>query len=294
MSDTIESLRRKIGSAADLQSVVRAMKAMAATAISQYENAVRSLDGYDKTVQLGLAACFRGAAAEHAVQPQIPVKAGIGAIVFGSDQGLVGQFNESIVAHALNELQSMAGPKVIWSVGARLNARLEDAGLQVRRCFALPNSINGITPLVSHILVEIETLRHREGLEKVYLFHNEPKSAAVYNPATQRLLPLDAIWLRDITAIEWPTSNLPQVFDSRSETLSACLQEYFFVSLFRACAESLASENSSRLTAMQRAEENIEALLEGLNQNYHHQRQSSIDEEMFDLVAGSDTLICSA
>jgi F-type H+-transporting ATPase subunit gamma len=63
-----------------------------------------------------------------------------------------------------------------------------------------------------------------------------------------------------------------------------------FVSLFKACAESLASENTSRLEAMQRAEKNIGELLDGLSRKYHQLRQSSIDEELFDVVAGFEAL----
>ena len=59
MSDTAVSLRRKIASAGDLESVVRTMKAMAASSISQYEQAVRALDDYYRAVELGLAASFR-------------------------------------------------------------------------------------------------------------------------------------------------------------------------------------------------------------------------------------------
>ncbi|MBH2009837.1 MAG: F0F1 ATP synthase subunit gamma, partial [Xanthomonadaceae bacterium] len=59
MSDTTASLGRKIGTAGDLQSVVRTMKAVAASSITQYENAVRALDDYYRTVQLGLVACLR-------------------------------------------------------------------------------------------------------------------------------------------------------------------------------------------------------------------------------------------
>ena len=55
MSDTSASLRRKIASAGELESVVRTMKAMAASSIGQYENAVYSLDDYYRSVQLGLA-----------------------------------------------------------------------------------------------------------------------------------------------------------------------------------------------------------------------------------------------
>jgi F-type H+-transporting ATPase subunit gamma len=60
--------------------------------------------------------------------------------------------------------------------------------------------------------------------------------------------------------------------------------------LFKACAESLASENSSRLAAMQRAEKNIEEMLDALNHKFHSLRQSTIDEELFDVVSGFEAL----
>ena len=59
MIDTTESLRRKISSAGDLQSVVRTMKALAASSIGQYEKSVLALADYYRTVELGLSACFR-------------------------------------------------------------------------------------------------------------------------------------------------------------------------------------------------------------------------------------------
>jgi len=73
-------------------------------------------------------------------------------------------------------------------------------------------------------------------------------------------------------------------------TLRALIREYLFVSLFRACAESLASENASRLAAMQRADRNIDELLEDLNGTFHRLRQSGIDEELFDVVSGFEAL----
>lgn len=64
------------------------------------------------------------------------------------------------------------------------------------------------------------------------------------------------------------------------------MREYLFVTVFMACAQSLASENASRLSAMQRAEKNIEELLDDLNRSFHQQRQSGIDEELFDVISG--------
>ena len=62
MSETTASLRRKINSAGDLQSVVRTMKALAASNIGQYEKAVRALGDYNRSVELGLSICFRKSA----------------------------------------------------------------------------------------------------------------------------------------------------------------------------------------------------------------------------------------
>jgi F-type H+-transporting ATPase subunit gamma len=73
-------------------------------------------------------------------------------------------------------------------------------------------------------------------------------------------------------------------------TLRALIREYLFISLFRACAESLASENASRLAAMQRADRNIDELLEQLKGTFHRLRQRGIDEELFDVISGFEAL----
>jgi F-type H+-transporting ATPase subunit gamma len=83
---------------------------------------------------------------------------------------------------------------------------------------------------------------------------------------------------------------LPEIIGGSGTTLHALIREYLFVSLFRACAESLASENASRLAAMQRADKNIDELLESLNRTFHSLRQSSIDEELFDVISGFESL----
>jgi F-type H+-transporting ATPase subunit gamma len=156
--------------------------------------------------------------------------------------------------------------------------------------FALPSSINAITPLVGQLLIELETQREQGLIEQVYLLHNRPGTGSIYTPVSQRLLPLDETWLHQLTEISWPTQNLPEVLNSREQTLRALVREFLFVTLFRACAESLASENASRLAAMQRAEKNIDELKEDLNRTFHRLRQSVIDEELFDVLSGFEAL----
>ena len=116
------------------------------------------------------------------------------------------------------------------------------------------------------------------------------KSGALYEPVSQRLLPLDAQWQQGVAKSAGQPETLPEVMGGGTATLRALLREYLFISLFRACAESLASENASRLAAMQRAEKNIDNLLEDLNRTFHRLRQSGIDEELFDVVSGFEAL----
>ena len=131
--------------------------------------------------------------------------------------------------------------------------------------FAVPSSVKAIAPLVGQILVETETRRSRREVTELHLFYNRPTSGAVYAPVRQRLLPLDEDWRRRLARLPWPTKSLPEVMGGGTATLRALVREYLFVSLFRACAESLASENASRLAAMERADKNIDELLETLN-----------------------------
>jgi F-type H+-transporting ATPase subunit gamma len=292
MSDTTSSLRRKIESAGNLQSVVRTMKALAASSIDQYEQSVRALGDYYRIVELGLGVCFRGTGSTGFMtgETRRSNESVSGAVVFGSDQGLVGQFNDTVADHAVKTLAALPGKPMVWAVGERVYVRLADAGLPLVGLFTVPNSVKAIPPLIGQILVESEARRNRGEIDELQLFYNRPTSGAVYESVNQRLLPLDEIWRRELEKLPWPTKNLPEVMGGDTGTLRALIREYLFVSLFRACAESLASENASRLAAMQRADRNIDELLEDLNRTFHRLRQSGIDEELFDVISGFEAL----
>ncbi|HWB25686.1 MAG TPA: F0F1 ATP synthase subunit gamma [Chitinophagaceae bacterium] len=291
MSDTLESLQSKKDTAAELQSVVSTMKAIAAANIGQYEQSVIALKDYYHTVLLGIQAWFTN---QYAVTNAntVPVPNSdkiICAVVFGSDQGLVGNFNESLAGYAKQVLGNRAGKKEIWTVGERMNTRITDAELNSTALFTVPNSVNAIAGLVGEILIKIG--QYQEGRPKeIFIFYNTPLPGNTYEPKMQRLLPLDEQWEKAVSKRGWPTNNLPGITGNVRVTLSALISEYLFVSLFKACAESLASENSSRLAAMQRAEKNISDMLDDINQEYQLFRQNSIDEELFDVISGFEAL----
>ncbi len=292
MTDTVASLRRKIEGAGDLQSVVRTMKAVAASSISQYENSVRSVVDYSRAVELGLSVCFRQLGNEGLLSRSPPLLESrvIGAVVIGTDLGLVGRFNDVVAEHAIETLKQFSGELKVWAVGERVQHHLQDAGHSLLDRFQVPTSVSAITPLIGRILLESESVLGQSQGGELHLFYNRPVTGGLYAPVSERLLPLDAGWVRRLMERRWPTNRLPEVLGDGTVTLRAAIREYLFVALFRACAESLASENASRLAAMQRADKNIGEMLDDLNASYHRLRQSSIDEELFDVVSGFEAL----
>jgi F-type H+-transporting ATPase subunit gamma len=291
--ESLESWRRKIEGAAQLKGIVRTMKAMAASNIGQYEAAVRSLESYDRTVALGIRAYFRETRERiqgRGYSRKTPEDHAVVGIVFGSDTGLAGQFNDTLTDFVTTSLQRLKGKKEVWAVGERVQLLLSEAGMPVAQWFPVPNSVFAITPLVGRILSDGELRQEKAPATEFYVFHNQPQAPAGFGPVMQRWLPLDWQWMEAFAGLKWPSENLPQVIGGRRPVLSALIREFLFVLLFKACAESLASENASRLYAMQRAERNIDDVLEDLHHRYHSLRQSTIDEELFDVVSGFEAL----
>jgi len=88
----------------------------------------------------------------------------------------------------------------------------------------------------------------------------------------------------------WPSRSLPLWTMPRERLFAALLRQYLIVSIFRAGAEALASENASRLASMQGAERNIEDSLGDLRLQFHQHRQMAITGELLDIISGFEAL----
>ena len=148
MAESLETLRNRVDGAVDLQAVVRTMKAMSASSITQYENAVSALDSYYNTVEQGLIACLKQSEAPLFFAHKREVNYPKAVIVFGSDQGLVGQFNDSLAEFVSQKLTKIGGEQKVWVVGERMRGRLQDTDILLQDCLNVPSSVAGVTPLV--------------------------------------------------------------------------------------------------------------------------------------------------
>lgn len=289
---TLEEIKRRIKTGEDLQSVVRTMKTLAAVNIRHYEKAVEALTDYTQTVEMGLYAVLRAGSSD------VPVRSRhtggrLAAIVFGSDQGLCGRFNDQIATYTLenlNTLEPRPDHRLVVCVGERVRAILEAAGQPVEELFAVPGSLAIITLMIQDILLRMEDWQATRQINRVVLFYNRIRSGVSYAPHTLPLLPIDQAWLQQLAQRGWPTRVIPAFTMDRSLLFSTLIRQYLFVSLYRACAESMASENASRFASMQAAEGNIGERLEEFHAQLRHERQNSITEELLDIVSGFEAL----
>ncbi len=289
---TTESLKRRMKSAGDLLSVVKTMKALAAVSIRQYQKAVDSLKDYNRTVEMGLQVVLKERMGATTHRKGAAIKR-LGVIVFGSDQGLCGQLNEQISSFTLDYIKSTGVKKEnrkVLSIGARVADYVEDAGQPIDELISTPSSTAGITPLVQEIIMVIDEWHFKHNVDHFFLFYNKYQSGATYHPHKVQLLPVDRNWLRDIAKKKWESKSLPIFRMDGDRIFSSLIREYLFVSLYRAFAESLASENASRLASMQNAEKNIEEQLQDLHVQFHRTRQMTITEELLDIVSGFEAL----
>jgi len=290
--ETAESLRRSIAVTEELQSVVKTMKALAGVNIRAYERAAHAVAEYNRTIEMGLQIALQRIPA-HALPPKNPAGVRLGAIVFGSDQGMCGQLNDQVVSHASRALAKLAvkrDSQALLAVGVRAAGQLEGLGRTLEGSVQVPSSTAGITAAVEEVLRKIEEWHFERGIEFVVLFYARSVSGAWYRIRGVRLLPMDREWINGLKARRWPSKVLPAFSMDETQLFRALIREYMFVSLFRAFAESLASENASRLASMQVAEHNIEDRLRTLTTESRQVRQSSITSELLDIISSFEAL----
>ena len=204
-------------------------------------------------------------------------------IVFGSDFGLAGRFNERIASFALEKISQSEGDKVIV-IGQQVFHRLKD-DLNIYKSFMQPQTTDNISSMVNRLLVEIDEIRNEIPIESITLYYNKPYDNSLFMEDTEVLFPIDLFELAK-NKMEWNSRSIPTYFAEKQEIISNLIKQYFFITIYRAFCFSLASENASRLTSMQSAEKNIDSRLEELTYLFRRERQNRITEELNDIISG--------
>lgn len=310
---TMLQLKRDAQGTRDLQTVVKAMKTMAAANIYQYEEAVRTLGETFHILEQGFQILLQSPEPDgndmlgrtfyqSHIQPNLRESQPLtnehpaGLIVFGAEQGMSGHFNQQIITFMQEQVQQQhidLTRSRLQPLGSRLPLVLESFHGNIgyyESLITLPGALPSVAPMIEQLALRINQWQEQNNIQQILIFYHRSRSNATYEPHMMQLLPLDEHWLEDLAKRPWPNRQIPSYSVSGLELFRSLVKQYLSVSLFRAFAESLASENASRLSAMQLAEKKIEQRLGQLQQTLNQQRQTQITEEVLDLVAGYEAL----
>ena len=277
----LQGIKNRIDSAGILQSIVGTMKAHASSNINQFQNAARASLEYRRVLDMSLYVVL---SQEEDIPPLERVDEGkVLHIVFGSDHGLAGRFNERISNFALEKIPNNEENKIIL-VGQQIFQRLHN-DFDIHRTFMQPQTTESISTMVNRLLLEMNEIRDSMVIEEIVLYYNRPEEDAIFVETSEILFPINLSELAH-NKVTWKSNRLPIYFAEREKIIPDLIKQYFFITLYRAFCFSLASENASRLTSMQSAEKNIDERLEELNYEYRRERQNSITSELNDVISG--------
>ena len=291
MAETLEILTRRSATLRSIGGIVRTMKTMAVINANPYEQAARAIDAYRATVLEGLHAFVQQygplASGAHVATDRV-------IVVFGSDHGLCGNYNEVIAAEVARHMADRGDPDGarIFCVGAQMEDALAGLGLAPETTLLSPTTPDGLGRLAGVLVTRLDEIRHGGDPESlaVTLTFSRRGAHGQQLPVTQPLLPLDPALALDLATRPWRSRSLPQSTLPVPVLLAALIRGYLFASLFRAAAEALVTENAARLVRMQQAEQSVTDRQEQLTAEIRAVRQDEITTELLDVIIGFEAL----
>ena len=273
---------RQIETIEGLRDIIHSMRSLAATYLRRAEERLDGVRAYADTVGQAIADCLSGREIRLPEREKEGREAAI--LAFFSEQGLCGRFNE-VMAEAAQKHAENVGATRFMVVGKRGPALLQR--LEFRVLAALPSSTSpdGVDTVIHDIARTVLQLHERLAFAELYVLYARYLSPGRIEPTFERVMPLD---LSPWRATEAARTDPPELALPRAQLLWELVNEYAFISLYRAFTESLASENGMRLQSMEAAKNNIDDTLDDLQLQVRIQRQNEITEELLDLVSGAE------
>ena len=287
--ETLDNLKKTLDTSKSIKQVVSTMKALSGANIKKYEKIVKVLYAYRSNIELALQALMMYNDVNinelDFVKNSKDKKEKNLAIIFGSNQGLCGRFNDKIMNFVVDDIKSSDKTKIIV-VGERLNMLMSNTKLNIEKSIPVPNSIDNISSTIFDILEVIEKEIKNKTSDKVFLYYIANDDTMNGTLTKTRLIPVDKKILENAQKKVWPTNNIPY-WQINSKTLIVdLLKQYIFVGLNNALINSIASEQKNRLITLQNAENNINDLIRTKNLEYNQKRQGTITSELLDVVTG--------
>ncbi len=288
----LKEVRVRIASIKSTRQITSAMKMVSASKLRKGQNAVLNLIPYEKQLRLTLDKINETLKPEekNILCIQKPVKDAL-VIVVSANKGLCGTFNSNLLKGTVDHLRKLKeqGFNVkLWLIGKKAEEFFRKSNYTILECHH---------DLIDHVKYEDAFALARKAInfiedgtfQKIDVVYNRFKNAAVYNLVTEQFLPMH---IPDIPGKDQMPFDAPEYImePSRKELLEELVPKVIQTYMFRILLDSFTSEQGARMTAMHKATDNATELLKNLTITYNKVRQSSITNEIVEIVGGAEAL----
>jgi F-type H+-transporting ATPase subunit gamma len=293
---SLKALKLRIGSVKSTQKITKAMKMVAAAKLRRAQEAAEAGRPYAERLEAVVASL----AAKVTVSDTTPkLLAGTGKnqvhllVVATSDKGLAGAFNTNIARLARKRAQELTaeGKTVkIYTIGRKgrgvLNRSFRDQmvhGIE-------PGDLGRLSFADARGYAEDIIARYQAGeYDVATLFYSTFKSVLTQEPTEQQIIPV-AVPATTEAATSGPMTAAVEYEPDEEEILADLLPRNLAIQLFRAMRENAASEQGSKMTAMDNATRNAGDLINKLTIQYNRTRQAAITTELVEIISGAEAL----
>ena len=290
---SLDDLRKRITSVKSTQKITKAMKMVAAAKLRKaQENAEKGRPYSEKmnNIILNLSA---GVSDPHSA-PKLLVGTGKKdyhlCVVLTSDRGLCGGFNTNIIKKAKNYFEKIKkeGKSLkIITVGSKGYDQLKrQYGTYIVENISFKDSKNINYFDASKVGSLIIDKFQKNDFDVCTIFYNKFKNVISQIPQAQQIIPLESVDKNKEENLEISYEFEPD----EDEILSNLLPKNISTQIFKAMLENSASEQGSRMTAMDNATRNAGDLVDKLTIQYNRSRQAAITKELIEIISGAESL----
>ena len=290
---SLDDLKKRIKSVKSTQKITKAMKMVAAAKLRKAQENAEKGRPYSQKMQniiLNLTKSIN--------DPQNAPKLLVGTgedkkylcVVLTADRGLCGGFNSNICKLAKTKFKKILSEgkelKIITVGSKGYDQVRREYGKYVVNQFSFKDKKNITFNEADEIGNEILSLFNQNEFDKCILFYNNFKNVITQIPQAQQIIPAET---KNIEA-DRSEDFLYEFEPEEDEILEDLLPKNISTQVFKALLENAASEQGSRMTAMDNATRNAGDLVDKLTINYNRSRQASITKELIEIISGAESL----
>ena len=291
---SLDDLKKRIKSVKSTQKITKAMKMVAAAKLRKAQENAEKGRPYSQKMQ-NIILNLTKSISDPQNAPKLLVGTGKDktylCVVLTADRGLCGGFNSNICKLAKSNFKKILGEgknlKIITVGSKGLDQIKREYGKYIVKRFSFKEKKQISFSEADLIGKEIINLFDKEEFDICQLFYNNFKNVITQIPQAQQIIPAIE---KDSSDKQEKNSTFYEFEPEEDEILEDLLPKNISTQLFKAFLENAASEQGSRMTAMDNATRNAGDLVDKLTINYNRSRQASITKELIEIISGAESL----